>query len=97
MPTYISLINWTEKGIGTVNETLDRASAAKSAAQRLGGDLTHIFWTVGPYDLVAISEFSDEQTATAFLLELGALGNIRTSTMRAYNADEMAGILGKTG
>jgi uncharacterized protein with GYD domain len=97
MPTYISLINFTDQGIRTVTETTQRASAARQLATRMGGDMTGIYWTVGPYDIVTVSDFPDGETATAFLLGLGAQGNIRTTTMRAYTVDEMTGILGKLG
>jgi uncharacterized protein with GYD domain len=97
MPTYISLINWTDQGIRGSKETVDRANAAKELAQRMGGAFTSIYWTVGPYDIISITEFPDDETATAFLLAICAQGNIRTTTLRAYNADQMTGIIGKLG
>ena len=54
MPTYISLINWTEKGVAGFRDTVDRAEAGKALAAKLGGSLKEIYWTVGPYDIVAI-------------------------------------------
>jgi uncharacterized protein with GYD domain len=95
MPTYISLISWTDQGIRSAKQTTERASAAADLAGRMGGEMKDIFWTVGAYDLVAISEFPDDETATAYLLNIGAQGNVRTTTLRAYNADEMSGILAK--
>jgi uncharacterized protein with GYD domain len=95
MPTYISLINWTEQGIRAAKDTLDRANAAAAAAENLGGKLKHIYWTVGPYDIVTVTEFPDDATGTAFLLALGGQGNVRTTTMRAFDRDEVAGILQK--
>lgn len=96
MATYVHLINWTEQGIHDYANTLQRATSASEAAERLGGHLAHIYWTVGPYDIVAISEFPDDETATAFLLGLGAGGNVRTNTLRGYTAEEMSLIVGKT-
>lgn len=96
MPTYISLVNWTERGIGGFKETVARARDAEQLAQRMGGSIT-VYWTVGPYDLVSIGEFPDDETGTAFLLALGSQGNIRTTTLRAYNSDEMTGIIGRLG
>jgi uncharacterized protein with GYD domain len=97
VPTYISLINFTDQGIRTIRETTQRASAASRLATEMGGDLKGIYWTVGPYDIVTVSDFPDDETGTAFLLALGAQGNIRTTTMRAYTADEMTGIIGRLG
>jgi uncharacterized protein with GYD domain len=95
MPTYISLINWTEKGIGQFSDTVDRAEAGKQLAAKLGGSLKEIYWTIGPYDIVAISEAPDDESATAFALALGSQGNVRTTTMRAFSGDEMRGIIAK--
>jgi uncharacterized protein with GYD domain len=97
MPTYISLINWTDQGIRNSKETVDRANAAKELAQRMGGALTSVYWTVGPYDIVSVTDFPDDESATAFLLAVSAQGNIRTTTLRAYTADEMTGIIGRLG
>lgn len=97
MPTYISLINWTDQGIRAFKATVDRSKAAAELAERLGGSLTDIYWTVGPYDLVAVAEFPDDETETAFLLALGSQGNVRTVTLRAYDAEQVTGIMAKIG
>jgi uncharacterized protein with GYD domain len=97
MATYVSLINWTEQGIKAYRDTTARADAAKGLAAKFGGRLVSIWWTIGPYDLVAVSEFPDEGSATAFALALGAAGNIRTTTMRAFGADDMSAIIARIG
>ena len=97
MPTYISLINWTEKGAASFADTVDRAAAAQTLAESFGGSMKEIYWTVGPYDIVAVSEAPDDESATAFALKLGSMGNLRTTTMRAFSGDEMRGIIAKTG
>jgi uncharacterized protein with GYD domain len=96
MPTYVSLLNFTDQGIRTVKETIQRGDSAAELAQQHGGTL-QLYWTVGPYDLVAIIEAPDDESATAFLLEAGSLGNIRTTTLRAYDREEMSSILGRLG
>jgi uncharacterized protein with GYD domain len=97
VPIYISLINYTDQGIKTVKDTLGRVEAAQQLASGMGGSLKEIYWTLGSYDLVAVSEAPDDETATAFALALGAQGNIRTTTLRAFDTEDMAGILAKTG
>jgi len=96
VPTYISLITWTEKGIAAFSDTVDRAEAAQGLAGKFGGTLGEIFWTIGPYDIVAVSEAPDDESATAFALALGAQGNVRTTTMRAFDGGEMRAIIAKT-
>jgi len=97
MPTYISLINWTEKGVAEFRDSVDRAEAGKALAGKFGGALKEIYWTLGSYDVVAISEAPDDESATAFALTLAAQGNVRTTTMRAFSGDEMRSIIAKAG
>jgi len=97
MATYVSLISWTDKGISAFGDTLDRAEAGKQLAGKFGGSLKEIYWTLGPYDIVAISEAPDDESATAFALALSSQGNVRTTTMRAFDAGEMKGIIAKAG
>jgi uncharacterized protein with GYD domain len=97
MPTFVSLINWTDQGVAGFKDTIARAEDAKRAAAAMGGSLKDIYWTVGPFDLVTVAEFPDDSTATAFLLALGSRGNIRTTSMRAFGAEEMAQIIAKVG
>ncbi len=97
MATYVSLINWTEQGVKAFKDTVDRAEAGKQLAAQFGGSLKEIYWTLGPYDIVAISEAPDDETATAFALSLASQGNVRTTTMRAFGAGEVRGIIAKTG
>jgi uncharacterized protein with GYD domain len=53
--------------------------------------------TVGPYDIVTILEAPDDESVTAVMLELGTGGNLRTTTLRAYDRDDMSGILQRLG
>jgi uncharacterized protein with GYD domain len=93
MPTYISLINWTDQGIRNFQDTLKRAEAVGEIARSLGGQMRDLYWTLGPYDAVMISEFPDDEAATAFGLKGGSLGNIRTCTLRSFNRDELRPII----
>lgn len=97
MPTYRALMNWTEQGIRDFRVTVSRARSVGDAAARLGGTIRDTFWTVGPYDAVGIADFPDDESATAFLLSLGSMGNVRTTTLRAFNSDEMTAIIGRAG
>ena len=95
MATYVSLTNWTEKGIAAFGNTVDRAEAGQQLAAKFGGSLKEIYWTLGPYDIVAVSAAPDDESATAFALALSSQGNVRTTTMRAFSADDMKGIIAK--
>jgi uncharacterized protein with GYD domain len=95
VPTYITLLSWTDQGIRAYQQTAERAEAFAAALEKLGGKLVNIYWTVGPYDLVGIVEAPDDETATAALLRLGEVGNVRSTTLRAFGRDEVEGIIAK--
>ena len=95
MPSYITLINWTDQGVKSFKDSVDRYEAAQEAMGKGGVSFRDIYWTVGPYDLVGILEAPDDATATAALLSVAGQGNIRTTTLRAFNADEMRGVIKK--
>ena len=94
MATFITTMHFTEQGIKAVRDTCERAAAFQAAAEKLSIKVTGQFWTLGAFDGVIVCEAPDEATATAALLHLGSLGNIRTQTARAYDAAEMQKILG---
>lgn len=95
MVTYIALASFTDQGIRSVKDSVKRADAVQEAAKKFGAKMTQIYWTLGNYDLVAIIEAPDDLSATAFALAIGAAGNVRTQTLRAFSKKEMNGILGK--
>mgnify|MGYP001544990947 FL=1 len=97
MATYISLSSFTEQGIRSVKESTKRADAVKEAAKKFGAQMTQIYWTLGQYDIVAVIEAPDDKSAAAFAMAVGAAGNVRSQTLRAFSKEEMNGILAKLG
>jgi uncharacterized protein with GYD domain len=95
MATFIMLGNFTDQGIRNVKQTTKRAEAFKAMAQKAGVTVKELYYTLGQYDLVSIVDAPDEQTATAVLLSAGALGNIRSQTLRAFSITEMDKVLAK--
>jgi len=97
MPTYVNLINWTDQGIKNFKDSTQRAQDFTNMVEKVGGHVRELLWTVGEYDLVCVVDFPDDETATATLLQVGALGSIRTKTMRAFNKTQMAKVIERTG
>jgi len=95
MPTFISTFKFTEQGIKNIKDTCKRANAFKSAAKKAGVKVIEFYWTLGPLDGVLIYEAPDDETATAVMLSVAKLGNVKTQTARAFKAAEMEKILGK--
>ena len=95
MARYVLLLKWTEQGIKNVKDTVKRAEAAKAAWEKAKGRITSCVWTLGPYDLVLNAEAPDDETVTAIAISLAKLGNVTTTTMRAFDEGEMTKILQK--
>jgi uncharacterized protein with GYD domain len=94
MPHYISLVNWTEQGVRNVKESPKRADAANAMASKLGAKMD-IFYTMGKYDLVVVTQAPNDETAMQIILELGKMGNIRTNTLKAWTAAEATKVIAK--
>ena len=93
MPMYVALYKWTDKGIQNVKDAPSRARAALKAAKAAGAKNLGVWFTEGPYDLVSVGEFADENAAAAHALAVGSLGFVRTLSMRARTIDEFAEII----
>jgi uncharacterized protein with GYD domain len=96
MPTYVNLIRFTDQGIRNYGDTVRRAREYWTSIERAGGRVLYEVWTLGEYDIVVLLEAPDDETATSLALEVSSLGNVRTITMRAFDADEMRGIIERT-
>ncbi|NUO85951.1 MAG: GYD domain-containing protein [Cupriavidus sp.] len=95
MTRYIVLASFTDQGIRAIKDTTRRAAAVREMGARFGVQMKDIYWTLGKYDIVLTVEAQDDASMTAFGLAVGALGNVRTQTLRAFNLDEMQGIIDK--
>ena len=98
MPTYVCLVNYTDEGIKNVADTVARTDRGADLAQKHGVKLEQAYWTVGPYDMVVIFEAPDDEAISAHLLEVASsMGTVRTVTLRAYDREEMRGIVERLG
>ena len=94
MPTYLSLGNWTDQGIRNVKDAGKRIDAAKKMMKDAGGELKAFYMTMGVYDLVTIAEAPSDEVVAKVLLTIGGIGNVRTTTLRAFNEAEAKKIIG---
>ncbi len=93
MPTYISLINYTDQGIRSVKDSPKRLDAAKKLLKNLGGEVKEFYLTLGGYDIVVIAEAPNDEVIAKFVLALGSLGNVRTTTLKAFAETEYRKII----
>jgi uncharacterized protein with GYD domain len=93
MKTFITTIQFTQKGMAAIQDTCQRAEALKATAKKAGCKVTDVYWTLGPFDGVLIFEAPDAETACALMLRVASQGNVQTQTARAFTAAEMEKIL----
>jgi uncharacterized protein with GYD domain len=94
MATYIAVINFTDQGIRGIKESPNRLAGAAKLAESLGVAVKQAYWTLGQYDMVVVFEGPEEALA-ALMYKVGSLGNVRSTTLRAFNADEMQRIVAR--
>jgi uncharacterized protein with GYD domain len=97
MATYFILINWTDQGIRNIKDSPKRVDAAKKAVKDIGGDVKAFYMLQGSYDAVLILEVPNDEALAKFLLKIGSLGNVRTTTLRAHPEAEYRKIIGELG
>ena len=95
MTRYLSLITFTEQGIRSVKQTVQRSHNFRKSVEAAGGTVLTQYWAIGEADGCVVFEAPDEETAASLLLALGQLGNVRTRTLRVYDAKEFEKILAK--
>lgn len=94
MATYLMLLNWTDQGIKNVKESPKRMDAAKQLAKDFGGEVKTVYMTQGGFDLVLVTDIPNDEKVAGFVLKLGSLGNVRTTTLKAYSEDDYRKIIG---
>jgi uncharacterized protein with GYD domain len=95
MPRYIVLVDWTQEGVRAVEQTVDRLEQGSALGESFGCKLEHAWWTQGSHDMVSVIDAPDEQAMAAYILAVARAGNLRTTTLRAWNTDEMREIVGR--
>lgn len=95
MAWYVVLAKFTDQGIRAIKETPKRAKVFRETASTLGVKIKDIYWTLGHYDVVLTMEAPDDETATALMMKVGALGNLTSQTLRAFTESEIAAIVSR--
>ena len=94
MAINVSLVSYTEQGIRNVQDSPQRARAFRELCKQQGVQVREMLWTVGPYDMLVITE-GPEEALSAVLLITARLGNVRTQSMRAMDLETWQRVLEK--
>ena len=95
MPTYITLVNWTDEGIKNVKESPERLGDFKEVVQNAGGKVIGFYLTMGRYDMVVVTEGQSDEVVASQMLGTASKGAIRTETLKAFTEDEYRAIVSK--
>lgn len=93
MSTYMLLCNYTDQGVRTIKEVPKRRAAAREFGKKLGVDIKTGYLAMGTYDLIIHAEATDDEAMAKFLLSMGALGNVRTTTVKVFPEPEFDKII----
>ncbi len=91
MSTYVLLVNYTDQGIQNIKESPKRADAARKLAKTFGAEMKDLYLTMGGYDLVITMEAPSDDAVAKFVLAVGATGNVRSTTLRAFTEKNIEG------
>jgi uncharacterized protein with GYD domain len=94
MPTYITLLRYTQQGVAKVKDSPKRLDAGRKAFKKLGVEIKDTYLTMGRFDLVCVIEAPDDESVAKALLSLGSQGNVQTETLKAWKEDEFRKIVG---
>src|SRR5262245_7960179 len=95
MALFIMSINWTEQGIRNIKDWQKRSTAARDLARKTGVEIKQTYLTMGDADLLAFIEAPTGDNVAKFAMAIGALGNIRTKTARAWTEAELVKLVGE--
>ncbi len=93
MPHFICFLNWTDEGAKNAKDIPERRDAAHSLAASLGGKIVSAYVTTGQYDVVLTLDMPEGDAMTKFALSVGARGQARTTTVRAFPPEEISQIV----
>ena len=95
MPTYVLLVNLTEKGKRNFKQEFTATrDQFKKAVEQAGGTLTG-YVTAGPYDVVEILDVPNDDAALAILLGSLSIDAVKIVSLRAFPEDQVKQALKK--
>jgi uncharacterized protein with GYD domain len=93
MPTYVTLVNFTDDGRKSVEKLPESVGKMKKLKRTLRGEPKGIYFTQGQYDLVAVSEMPDDESVVRLELAASKEGEVDLEVLRAFSMDEVRDVL----
>jgi len=95
MPTYVALMKLTDQGAKDIKNAPKRAQEFSKGLEAMGGKLIAFYLVMGEYDYVGIAEAPSDEVALTFLMGMGAAGNVKTTTLKAFKLEEFTSLASK--
>ena len=95
MARYVSLLRFTPQGMKNLKQSPARAAAFCKVAEKSGVKVEAQLWTAGAYDGILILTAASDVKALHAIARLVATGNVSTETLQAFDAKEIAAIVGR--
>jgi uncharacterized protein with GYD domain len=92
MKTYLTLLTYTDQGLRGLKDSSARAAEWKRKAESAGVEVVAQLWTAGAYDGALVLRGPSEETVLSLVAQLAAQGNVRTHSLRAFDAAEFAAV-----
>ncbi|MGI8604833.1 MAG: GYD domain-containing protein [Verrucomicrobiales bacterium] len=91
---YACLLTYTDQGVRNLGQSPQRARAWRQETEAAGLKVTSQLWFAGAYDGLVVIEGDNEEKVLGAVAKLVSQGNVRTQSMRAFDADGLSAILG---
>ena len=95
MPAYVVLYQFTDQGIKNIKELPQGIERAHKAIEDMGGNVVACYGLMGQYDAIGIYEVPSDEVAMTFLLGMGASGNVRTTTLKAFPYEQFSELVNR--
>ena len=93
MATYLMLFNFTEQGIGSIQQLPARVEGAKKIIRQFGGELQTFYAILGSeHDTMFILTAQDDEKVAEMSLAISQLGNVRAQSHRLFSLEEVSRI-----
>ena len=93
MPTYVTLVRWTDQGRTKAKDLPARYADAQQRMKDAGVNEIGTWVTMGQYDMVSVAEAPNDETIAKVALEIAGRGNAATETLRGFDMKELGKLL----
>ena len=88
MSIYVIMMKLTDHGVHNIKNAPARIEETIKTFEAVGGKVRNFYAVTGEYDFVCTVEGPNDEVVMAFSLGLGANGNVKTTSLKAFTRDQ---------